>query len=705
MPLWDYIEKAIKRSCFTSQNKINVTTAFRFQMKSPYRQYKKAGSQTDDSRISINHLLGVLKSNVFISGVIAVVTFAIFAQVLKNDFVMWDDDWLIYKNPTLGGISLKNLHLIFANVTISSSWYTPLTGLRWSITYQYFHLNPFGYHLGNLLFHTADAVLIFFLIRKLLILGFSKQGETGLDLWQITVSSATGALFWSLHPLRVETVAWASAGAYGQALFFLLISLLCYLHAEKEGIAIGMRFGLLSLSVISFSASLLCQPIGMGFAVVFFVLDVYLLGRLGGRKGWCKSVTSRRVLWEKLPFFIVSLVVAIITVFLLSSPHKGAHSFPSLAEFGLLNRVMQAMYIWTYYAWRPFYPIYLAPVYTSLMSFDPFSFQFIASGLAVVCTMILLVLQRHRWPFGLALAIFHLVILVPNLGLFEHPHFHVDRYSIIVSIGLSVLLSALLAYPKIGQLFRSVLFGLSIAAITTLGLLSLQQTHVWNNSVTLFEHMLRTLGNDPFRHVIHWRLGNVLAEKGKTAEAVEHFQKTLEIRPDHHEVRSYLAYLLATGGKIDEAIMHYRQIIRKAPDFVEAYYNLGVAYAKLGKLKQAVIYWTKAVEIKPDSTDILNNLARILATSKDDNIRNVSLAVEYARSACELTHYKDYTLIDTLAIAYAAAGRLSNTIETLEKAITMAEVAGDKDQIRRIQKQLQRYNTGRSNLRNTPLIE
>jgi len=609
--------------------------------------------------------------------VIAAVTLTVFIRALSADFVAWDDDQFIYENPSLGGFTLENLRKILTNATVSSTWYTPLTGLRWCMTYQFCQLNPLGYHLGNLLLHTADAVLVFFVLRKLLILGLSGPGRA--EPWRITGCASLGALLWSLHPMRVEVACWA-ANAYCQAMLFLFISLLCYLGAH-EAKTTGRRRWLLAISWLSYAASLLSQPLGIGFLGVLFVLDVYLLGRLGGDRGWWKSATkdARRALLEKLPFVgVATAIVLINTIVHVRSP-IGAHRLVSLAEFGLLDRLMQAMYVWAYYIWRPWYPFNLSPVYTTLVSFEPFSWKFIVSAIAIVGGTTVLIVLRRRWPLGLALGICHLTMLVGVLGLTDHPHYASDRYSILVAMNWSILLAAWLARPETKSLARRITVVVSIIVIGALGFLSVRQARIWDNSVTLFEHMIRDLGDDPHRDSIHYRLGVFLSRQGQNDKAIEHFKEAIRINPTFTEGSLHLAALLSRQNQYGQAIDYLNQARMVSPDRPDIYSRLGKLYLLHGETQSAAFSWRKALELKPDSVSVLNNLAYLLATCNQPQIRNPQEAIHLAQRACELTREQEPVPLHTLAAAYASARRFSDAVAAADKALRLAQELGQKE--------------------------
>ena len=608
----------------------------------------------------VNRLIRSTHMTTFMAALVAVFTSLAFIRVLGADFVRWDDDWCIYENPTLGPLNLENLRLIFNNTTVSGSWYTPLTGLRWNVTYQFCHLNPFGYHFGNWLFHIIDAVLLFFVLRKVLVLGL--RTLKNFDIRLLDLCAAIGALIWSMHPIRVEAVAW-SANAYGQALMFLLVSLLCYLRANEPDISQEKRKLLLAVSIVSFLASLLSQPVGLGFLLVLFILDIYPLRRIGGQKHSWKSPETRKALLEKLPFVGVALAVVLINIALQMYSPRGGHKPVSFAEFGLFARLMQAMYILAYYIWRPFYPFRLSPVYTNLIDFDPWSLPFLFSGFFVLVVTVILFFFRKQWPAILALWACYLVLLAPNLGLTDHPYYPNDRYAMIVSITFSVLAAGCLMIPKINRSVRVMFIVLAIAVVIFWGTLTVRQTKVWDNSIVFFKHIIHNLGDDPYRIKIHWRLGFAYAEQGNADKAIEQFHKTLQINPNHKIALNYLAQVLTQEGRIDEAVVCYKKIL----------------------------------QIEPDNDDIMTRLAWFVAVYKNSRYYNPQEAIQLGQRACELTKNNNPVTLHTLAAAYAAAGRYSDAVASAEKALTLVQSlpAGQEQLNKDILNSLQMYKKRR----------
>ena len=530
-----------------------------------------------------------------------------FGRALQAGFVFWDDDVEIYANPHLKGITPETLRWMFFGTGYVVR-YQPLTWLTWELVYEVFGRNPMGYHLASLLFHCMNTGLVFLLIRKLMLL-IQTEKLSDAKRNYLLVCAGLGTLFWAIHPFLVEAVAWASAFLHCQALFFLLIAALCYLEAASRPASDRWRKLLYWISVGSFAASLLSYPIGLGFVLIVIVLDFYPLKRLPG--SW-RDTAARRVWLEKLPFVGVAGLVLGITL-LLRFNTSGHWPRPvSLGEFGVLARTMQALYIWAYYFWRPWYPVDLTPYYTTLLTVVPTEPRFLFSAALVIGLTAWLALRRRKWPGPLALWLCHLILLVPVLGLTEQPHFPSDRYSFIVGITWSVLLTAgLMKYGQLARL-RLVSAGAAVVILCGLGTLSYQQTGIWQNSVVLHQHMIRLLGNHPRRLWPYLRLGNVYMEQGNDEQAAECFRRVLEIDPASQEGNWYLATALHRQGKLEEAITRYRRALSLNPDNFRAHNNLGLALAKQGKMDEAVAQWLEAVRIEPGRVNVHRNLARAL---------------------------------------------------------------------------------------------
>jgi len=544
----------------------------------------------------------------FVGFVLVVSVFLVFGRVTQANFVKWDDDINIYRNPNIGGLEAARLTWMFTDFK-SSRVYVPFAWLTWGLVYEVFGLNPRGYHLVNLLFHIANTALVFALLCRLLPLVGPTTTPSENQLSRYTCATA-GALIWALHPLQVEPVAWATAIGYVQGTFFMLLALLGYaLFCSGQGRS-PRRFYWMSL--LAFSMSLTTYPIALGCPPAFVALDWWLRGRHDtGPTG--RSVFATPTFWrDKLPFFLV--VFAILGITLYARHHHAGlwRPPPSVTEFSLWSRTMQMFYCWAYYLWRPFVPVNFSPIYTTLIDFRPTAIPFVASLLSVPVLSVVLFFLRRICPGALALWVCYLSVLFPFTGLFEYPHFTNDRYYYLVSLIAAVLVCFLLFRSWHKSTLRKALLMLVGAVIVAFGMISFGQTLCWQNSVTLHEHMLRILQDDPYRAVILYKIGNVYRELGDDQKARESLKRALLVDPEMAEVHESLAEVLYKMGETSEAIAHYNAVLRLVPDDFQAHHNLGAALATQGKFEEAVVQFSEAVRLIPQSVNAQRNLSKAL---------------------------------------------------------------------------------------------
>ena len=394
--------------------------------------------------------------------------------------------------------------------------------------------------------------------------------------------------------------------------------------------------------MIAFLASLLSQPIGLGFFVVLIVIDFYPLRRFAAGR----SPAARRAWIDKLPFVAVAAAVGFANLVLLLQSSSPDHKIASADELDLFHRAMRALYVEAYYFWRPWWPIRLSPVYSTLHRFDPLTLPFVISAIGVVGGVVVAWWIRRRFPLGLALTVCHLALLVPVLGLLEEQQYHNDRYSIVVGVLWSILFSVLLVQPKMRTIVRTLMWCASLSVIITLATLSVRQARVWHDSVALFEHMIDAFGDDPYRCDIHRRRGTYHFRHRRIAASMEEYRRALEIDPDYQAAHTELlraCWLLE--GNLKGAIDRYRQVLPHPPDdpraqdrllagFVEidrwltvrrrqvlasapndpaAHHALGSVLASHGRIDEAIEHFAIANRLDPHNPAVRASLDHALA--------------------------------------------------------------------------------------------
>lgn len=171
----------------------------------------------------------------------------------------------------------------------------------------------------------------------------------------------------------------------------------------------------------------------------------------------------------------------------------------------------------------------------------------------------------------------------------------------------------------------------------------------------------------------HNNLGVALAKQNKLTAAIKHYQQAFQIDPNYARAYNNLGSALAQQGKLDEAIRHFRQALQIDPDCSQAHFNLSSAFKKQGKFDTVIEHYQQALQSNPEYTMAKNNLAWMLATCPDATLRDGKRAVELAKQAVRLTNREDPSVLDTLAAAYAEAGRYPEAIETARRAIDIAK--------------------------------
>src|SRR6266700_5914769 len=360
---------------------------------------------------------------------IALVTFAAFLPALQNQFVDWDDAANFLDNPHYRGLGWTHLHWMW---TTHLGHYIPLTWMTLGLDYLLWGMNPVGYHLTNLLLHAPNAVVFFFVVRRLLTRALSSPSERGHAL---ALSAGFASLVFAIHPLRVESVAWATERRDVLSGLFYLLTILMYLRAlEREERGRGWYW----LSVAVFVLALLSKSMVVNLPVVLLILDVYPLRRLGGATGWW-SEPARRVYVEKIPFVLLATAAAAIAVMAQLSVHAAA----SLAQLSVPGRVAVSAYGLSFYLWKMVVPLNLSPLYPLSPIVNPWAMPFVLSYTTVLAITAIALALRRRVPGPRAAWSAYVVVLLPVLGIFQSgPQIAADRYTYLASLGWAILVSA-----------------------------------------------------------------------------------------------------------------------------------------------------------------------------------------------------------------------------------------------------------------------
>src|ERR671923_1602028 len=312
--------------------------------------------------------------------VVALITGITFLPILWNQFVDWDDYDNLLNNPNYRGLGWSQIRWMFT--TFHMGHYQPLSWVTLAVDYLLWGLNPVGYHLTNLVIHAANASFFYFISRQLLARALPVAADE--SSWRLSLSAASAALLFAIHPLRVESVAWATERRDVLAGFFFLWTIYCYLRAASSPQVHSHRRWL-TAAVFIYGLSLLSKATGMTLPLALLVLDFYPLHRLqGGPANWLKS-PLRNLLLEKLPFFVLALVFALSALF----AQRSIGALKPLQDYDVASRMGQAFYGLSFYLWKTLVPTRLSPLCE--LPFDPQPWLPIFISCAVITVLITVV--------------------------------------------------------------------------------------------------------------------------------------------------------------------------------------------------------------------------------------------------------------------------------------------------------------------------
>jgi tetratricopeptide (TPR) repeat protein len=592
--------------------------------------------------------------------VLAAITFAVFGQTLTHGFIDYDDSEYVYDNPVLDrGMTIGGIVWAFTHVH-SANWH-PLTWLSHMLDCQLYGLHPAGHHLTNVLLHTATVIALFLVLRQM----------TG-TLWR----SAFVAAVFAIHPLRVESVAWVAERKDVLSGLFFMLTIGAYVRYARRPWS-PVRYGLV---VLLFAMGLMCKPMLVTLPVVLLLLDYWPLQRVEPRK------LSGRVL-EKLPLLALSAASCGATLLAQNKAIQSTESYSLPLRFG--NALVACMVYLVQMIW----PAGLAAFYPRPLN-GASAWELGLAGTLLAGLSAVALGRRGKQSWLLVGWLWYLVMLLPVLGLIQvGGQSHADRYTYLPQIGIYMALTWLgaewgaklhVGHMAIGGLMAGVLAVLMVCAW--------QQTAYWKDNETLWTHSLACTTDN---YVAQYGLGDALFQKGRVDEAITHYQAALQISPAFAQACNNLGVALGRKARVEEAIACYQKALKIKPDYAEARNNLGSALFRQGRTDEAISQFQKALKIKPDYAQARNNLAWLLATCPQASLRNGNKAVELARQANALTGGENPGFLDTLAAAYAEAGRFSEAVETAHHALRLAGAQSNTNLAGQLQIEMKLYQAGK----------
>jgi len=502
---------------------------------------------------------------------IVAATLAAFSPCIPGEFLNWDDDTNFLNNPHYRGLGPGNLKWMFTDYF---GLYIPITWLTLGLDYLLWGMNPRGYHATSMVLHALNAVLCFLVLRELLRRA-RPEGEPALRAW----IAAAGALFFSLHPLRVESVAWVTERRDLTSGVFFFLTILAYLRWTE-----ARKRGWLCASVACFGGMILSKPMGMTLPLVLLVLDAFPLRRFSAEK-------LRPILLEKIPYFALLIAAVLLTAMGL----RHAEALHSEQTYSLVHSLAQPGFRVSFYALKTLAPWPLSPLYW----FRPeIGAAQVAGWLAVLSVTAAVLVKRRTWPAATAAWIAYGVLVAPVSGLVQAgAHFAADRYSYLACLPFAALAAALLLRASETRFARPAAAA-AVAVLAGLALLSSIQCLVWRDSVTLWNHALRY---DPELYLGYNNRGTARADKGDWAGAVEDYNRSISIYPEWPKPWFNRGVARATRGDHAGAIEDFSRAIQIDPKHADAIAARAVSRSKRGDAAGALADCEEILRLRPAS--------------------------------------------------------------------------------------------------------
>jgi tetratricopeptide (TPR) repeat protein len=603
----------------------------------------------------------------------------VFLPALRNHFV-WDDYKYVYENTKIQSLNVQSLNWMLTSFH-ASNWH-PLTWLSHALDYTYWGLNPRGHHLTNIIVHGLNALLVFFLVMRIMLASQKVEGNSPSSNlprsgWgqSLSVAGITALLF-GLHPLRVESVAWIAERKDLLCAFFFFLTLLCYISyrysASKKN-----RWRWFILSLLLFFMALMSKPMAVTLPFTLLLLDFYPL-----RRYQISFRNNLSVLLEKIPFISLSIASSIITI-MAQSAGKSIKSFEYLP---IDLRLLNAAHSLVFYLQKMIWPLELVPFYPFHADVSLFNLRFIIASiliLAITGVCVFMITRKHYLLF--AVWSYYVITLLPVLGIIQvGSQSAADRYTYLPSISIFLLAGIgvdwiwrKISLTRFKRVLRGALLGGTGTILVLLSSLTINQIKIWRDSEIFWRYIIsafpttfpeaytelgvvyvksgrldeaielyeRALAINPFDAKTYANLGSAYGRKGMWDEAISACVKALAVDPTHAIVGVYsnLGLIYDKKGNVDEAISQYKKAIALDPFLAEVHYNLGLAYAKKGEIDEAIAAFKKALAVKPNLAGTHYNLAA--AYYKKGNNQ---LAILHFEKASSLGYKVPHPLLERL---------------------------------------------------------
>ena len=490
--------------------------------------------------------------NVLLSLLLVLATAALYSPVRNQPFSSYDDPAYVTSNAHLKyGLDWDAVKWAFT--TSLPEWH-PLTWLSHALDNHLFYLSPARHHEMNVLYHTLNALLVFWVL--LLATGYAGR------------SFMVAALF-ALHPINVESVAWVAERKNLLSMFFLLLALGAYdWYARKPRVDRYLVVALL------YALGLMAKSQIITFPCLLLLWDYWPLQRMfasseasAANTTMAPSKTFAWLLWEKLPLFALSAADAAFTMY----AHRVSGALNPLVSYTLSTRLQNAVISYARYIGKAVWPSRL----TILYPYSPSSirgWQVLASLILLIVVSALVIKWRHR-RYLLVGWFWFVGTLIPMIGIiYINDQAMADRYAYLPFLGLFIMICWGVAdWARERNFSLAWLAVPSVAILLALAVVAHRQLNYWNSDVALWSHSVALTSNN---WVAEDNLGVALSDRGQLDDALTHYRAAAAIFPLHPITYLYIGSYYQQRGNPQAALQQYQKVLTLSDNAVAQYARL-----------------------------------------------------------------------------------------------------------------------------------
>jgi protein O-mannosyl-transferase len=611
-----------------------------------------SGSKWYKHSLTLKYLLLVL-----------VVTAVVYQPTFKNEFVNWDDDLYVEKNPLIVEGNINDIFYLETGKTLKAALkkeeranldkrsfvagnYHPLTILTLAWNYKISEFDPWSYQFFNIVLHLLNTLLVFILVLKL----------SGRIPW---IALLTAAIF-GLHPLHVESVSWVAERKDVLYSFFFLLGLITYLNFQKD-----KKRGQYMLTLVFFILSCLAKPAAVVFPIVMLLLDWW-----HNPKIWMKGA------FRLAPFFAIALIFGLINI----TSQTMAGSVGGLLKFSIVERLALAGYGFFWYILHFLVPVKQSSIYPYPKAIDAMHIMFTVFTIGVF-VWAFLKRNQYRWLFfGLMFMLINLLLVLQFVTV--GGAIVADRYTYIPYIGLGLALAYVVKHlmeskgksmgwlPKVVMVLMLVFAGATYARV-----------QVWKTSETLFTNVLKNHPNSELawsNRGHYYRTSSDKVPPGPEREnllqrAMNDYNSAIEVNPKYHLAYSNRGKVWFERKQFDKAIEDYTMSIQLNGKIAKDYVNRGSSYAQTGRHELAMADFNAAIKLDPNYMEAYKNRGILHSVLKD-----------YEMSMRDFENYLKYNPNDLgirnyYGVCFFQLGLYQDALNIFSQNITTATASRDPE--------------------------